>query len=54
MHQPISELAEIGTRSLIDWIRTGRPPRTPERLRYELVVRASTARAAAGATVAPR
>jgi LacI family transcriptional regulator len=45
MHQPISELARSGTRLLLDRIAGNPLPRTPSRLRYELVVRASTAAA---------
>jgi LacI family transcriptional regulator len=44
MHQPISELADAGTRALIEFIRTGRTHRTAAPLHYELVVRDSTDR----------
>lgn len=44
MHQPISELADAGTRSLIEYIRTGRAHRAATPLHYELVVRESTVR----------
>jgi LacI family transcriptional regulator len=45
MHQPISELARSGTRLLLERIAGNSLPRTPSRLHYELVVRASTAAA---------
>lgn len=53
MHQPISELARIGTQLLLQRIAGGPAPREPARLNYTLVLRASTAPAPDPATAVP-
>lgn len=52
MHQPIVELATVGTRLLIERIRGGRPG-PPLALRHALVVRASTVPAARARAESP-